>query len=216
MSNDRSDEPFLSRWSRQKRSDAKPAPPLEPVQAEDPPLDLATLPKIDELTADSDIAAFMQKGVPEALRQLALRRIWSLDPAIRDFVEVAENQWDFNAQGGIYGLFQELAPDTDVSVWMAQATSSLTPAPSVAPVDEPVALAAGREVDLAQGATDEKLTNPKSETIIDPIRQSEANIAETGKSVATGGASSEVSERLVYANFLPIAKRRRHGGAAPE
>ena len=216
MSNDRSDEPFLSRWSRQKRSDAKPAPPLEPVQAEDPPLDLATLPKIDELTADSDIAAFMQKGVPEALRQLALRRMWSLDPAIRDFVEVAENQWDFNAQGGIYGLFQELAPDTDVSIWMAQATSSLTPAPSVAPADEPVALGAGREVDPAQGATDGKLTNLKSETIIDPIRQSEANIAETGKSVATGGASPEVSERLVYANFLPIAKRRRHGGAAPE
>jgi predicted HNH restriction endonuclease len=59
------------------------------------------------------------------LQKLALRKTWNLDPAIRDFVEVAENQWDFNMPGGIHGLYQDLAEGTDVSVWMAQATQSV-------------------------------------------------------------------------------------------
>ncbi len=216
MSNDRSKEPFLSRWSRQKRSDSNSSSSPEIVPSQDPPLDLSTLPNIDEMTADSDIAAFMQKGVPEALQQLALRRMWSLDPSIRDFVEVAENQWNFNAQDGIYGLFQELAPDTDVSIWMAQATSSLAPAPSSSPVDDPVELAVDLEERLTRGATDAKLTNPKGETIIDPISQREAVVNESEVSAATCGAPPNKSERLVYANVLPDIKRRRHGGAAPE
>lgn len=216
MSNDPSNEPFFSRWSRQKRSDVSPTSPPEIVPAEDPPLDLSKLPKVDELTADSDIAAFMQKGVPEALKQLALRRMWSLDPAIRDFVEVAENQWDFNAQGGIYGLFQELAPNTDVSIWMAQATSSLTPKPLALHEDAAVERALDHEERPGQGATDEKLTNPKRETIIDLIPNDGAVIAETGVSMPTDDVSASTSERLVNANVLPVAKRRRHGGAAPE
>jgi hypothetical protein len=128
MSNDNNDETFLSRWSRQKRQEKPKAtsPAAEPKAAEAAPdVDVSQLPNVEELTAESDITAFLQKGVPEALKKLALRRMWSLDPAIRDFVEVAENQWDFNAPGGIHGLYEDLAEGTDVSVWMAQATQSL-------------------------------------------------------------------------------------------
>jgi hypothetical protein len=128
MSNGGRNDTFLARWSRQKRLAGEPKPePAPRVEPAEPEVDLSKLPKIEDLTADSDITAFLQKGVPVALQRLALRRMWSLDPAIRDFIEVAENQWDFNAVGGVAGLFEEIAPDTDLTAWLAQAAPSLLP-----------------------------------------------------------------------------------------
>ncbi|HEY7999786.1 MAG TPA: DUF3306 domain-containing protein, partial [Pseudolabrys sp.] len=43
-----------------------------------------------------DIRAFLQPGVPPDLSRAALRRAWSSDPAIRDFIGLVENGWDFN------------------------------------------------------------------------------------------------------------------------
>jgi len=34
----------------------------------------------------------------------ALRRAWSTDLAIRDFIGLSENSWDFNAPGGVPGF----------------------------------------------------------------------------------------------------------------
>jgi hypothetical protein len=34
--------------------------------------------------------------VPAELTRIALRRAWASDPAIRDFIGIAESQWDFN------------------------------------------------------------------------------------------------------------------------
>ena len=53
--------------------------------------EIAALPPIESLAADSDITAFLRKGVPQALRNAALRRIWLLDPKIRDFVGEARD-----------------------------------------------------------------------------------------------------------------------------
>ena len=50
-------------------------------------------------TADSDLSAFLRKGVPAALKNAAMRQMWSLDPAIRDHVGPAEYAWDFNTPG---------------------------------------------------------------------------------------------------------------------
>ena len=47
------------------------------------------------ITAETDIRAFLQKGVPAQLTRAALRRAWVADPNIRNFREIAENQWDF-------------------------------------------------------------------------------------------------------------------------
>jgi hypothetical protein len=42
--------------------------------------------------------------VPEPLRNAALRRMWSLDPKIRDFVsEAREYAYDWNVPGGVPG-----------------------------------------------------------------------------------------------------------------
>ena len=35
--------------------------------------------------------------MPEDLARVALRRAWATDPAIRDFIGLSENSWDFNA-----------------------------------------------------------------------------------------------------------------------
>ena len=80
-------EAFLSRWSRLKRTEkqagqdrAAPDPAEEPGQtdagSEVPP----DLPAIDSLDEDSDFSVFMQQGVPDDLRQMALRKLWRISP----------------------------------------------------------------------------------------------------------------------------------------
>jgi hypothetical protein len=115
-----SEQDFLGRWSRRKR-DARAGPePDQPVRPPDtlqagpavatersiaePEIDLSTLPPIDSITAASDVAAFLRNGIPQELTRAALRRAWSADPAIRDFVGLAENAWDFNDPNAIPGF----------------------------------------------------------------------------------------------------------------
>jgi hypothetical protein len=71
--------------------------------------DPTSLPAIETIGADTDITPFLQAGVPEELTRSALRKAWAKDPAIRDFIGIAENQWDFNDPDGIPG-FGPLAP----------------------------------------------------------------------------------------------------------
>ncbi|WP_052763886.1 DUF3306 domain-containing protein [Microvirga massiliensis] len=74
---------------------------VEPTLTEE---ELAALPKIEEISAQTDIAGFLRKGVPEALRNAALRRMWSVDPAIRDYVgDARDYAWDWNTPGGVPG-----------------------------------------------------------------------------------------------------------------
>ena len=112
-----SDEDFLKRWSRRKREVAKeeaaraPAPdaaaeapePLAPDKTETQ-FDPASLPPIESITALSDVTAFLQTGVPAELTRAALRRVWTADPAIRDFVGLAENAWDFTDPNAMPGF----------------------------------------------------------------------------------------------------------------
>ncbi len=70
-----------------------------------PPLfDLASLPPIESIAADTDIRAFLAPGVPPELARAALRRAWAADPKIRDFVGLADYDWDFNAPGSMAGF----------------------------------------------------------------------------------------------------------------
>jgi Protein of unknown function (DUF3306) len=62
------------------------------------------LPSVDTITVDTDIRAFLKSRVPAELTRAALRRAWSSDPAIRDFIGIAENQWDFNDPTAIAGF----------------------------------------------------------------------------------------------------------------
>ena len=120
-------EGFLRRWSRRKREVAQPSPTQRPDRpaselpvgsvaqetaaasatgaiSSDSLVDLAKLPPIDSITAATDIRPFLAPGVPAELTRAALRRAWAADPAIRDFIGLAENQWDFTAPGGVPGF----------------------------------------------------------------------------------------------------------------
>ena len=208
MSNDRDDEPFLSRWSRQKRSRPQPAAPA--ATNKELPLDPSTLPNIDDLTEGSDFAAFMQKGVPEALQRLALRRMWSLEPSIRDFVEVAENQWDFNAPGGVYGLFQEIEPGTDMSVWLAQATSSIAPPEKTTEIGtrEHEAVAEQAAVSRSQRPV------PSPDMVEETTGGNLHGIAHTEGSVSPSPDLSPTTDSE-NTHKREHTRRRRHGGAVP-
>lgn len=62
------------------------------------------LPPIESIVAESDVRAFLAPGVPAELTRAALRRAWSTDPKIRDFIGLSENSWDFNDPGAIPGF----------------------------------------------------------------------------------------------------------------
>ena len=119
-------ENFLKRWSKRKLAErdrskdehaANQQPPVEhdASAAEPPQIDgmvktsdetfgLADLPPIDSIAANTDVTAFLRPGVPPDLTRAALRRAWTSDPAIRDFVGLVENGWDFNNPSAMAGF----------------------------------------------------------------------------------------------------------------
>jgi hypothetical protein len=87
------------------------------------PFDLGSLPSIGSITADTDIVAFLRSGVPTELTRAALRQAWTSDPAIRDFIGIADNQWDFNDPNGISGFGRLDAAESGVT-FLAQLSST--------------------------------------------------------------------------------------------
>jgi hypothetical protein len=69
-----------------------------------PSFDPASVPPIEAIAADTDIRGFLAPGVPPELTRAALRRAWAADPKIRDFVGLADYDWDFNAPGSMAGF----------------------------------------------------------------------------------------------------------------
>jgi len=137
---------FLTRWSRRKRgapadstAGDKPIPPhaserKDPertAEAGDPLVDLTNLPSIDSITANTDISGFLAPGVPEGLKAAALRRAWAADPTIRNFVGLADYDWDFNTPGAIPG-FGPLKMDDDLRREIARITGDLVSEPEPA------------------------------------------------------------------------------------
>jgi hypothetical protein len=122
-------ETFLSRWLKLKgQSDAASAPINTPSPV---PFDLASLPPLHSIVADTDMQQFMHEAVPEEVTRAALRSAWTADPAVRDFVGIAENQWDFNDHTSMPGF----GPIEAADYLATQALQSLTDAVQIAPED---------------------------------------------------------------------------------
>src|SRR5712675_916552 len=129
------DKGFLARWSQRKRqakppdretplADAK-VPPAPSAEGDaEPEFDLSSLPKLEDVTQSTDITAFLRKGVPEQLRNAALRKSWALDPAIRNYVNPAlEYAYDWNTPGGVPGS-SEIGAGMDVARLVSQIMGS--------------------------------------------------------------------------------------------
>jgi len=118
------DDTFLSRWSKRKREAlAQPADDAgaslaegvetggeQAEQGEEEPFDLSLLPDLESLTGESDIQSFLHKAVPDVLRNAALRKVWALDPAVRNYVgEALDYAYDWNTPGAIPGFGEMLS-----------------------------------------------------------------------------------------------------------
>jgi hypothetical protein len=218
-----SDEEFLARWSRRKReasaAQALPQPDV-PVEAKVPvppagraaehataEVDLSNLPPLESIDAATDITSFLRKGIPQELSRAALRRAWTVDPAIRDFVGLAENAWDFNDPTAMpgFGPLDYSPEQLDALVrrivgGVSQAAENLPDPPGV---PEDAVKSAGPEPDLAQGA--------------DPV---EAMVdLRTPDSMTTESHSASAAPRPPVAVQVESeetgVRRRTHGGALP-
>ncbi len=154
MSEDEPAEGFARRWSRLKRAPqaesvvapAAPAPPVpeEPVEIP-PPADSIPL---------EDITAWLGKRLPDGWREVALRRMWSADISIRDFVGPADYAWDWNVPGGAPGWEPMRVADNVVRLLARAIGEEMPPVdkpaesvvvdeavtPELAPVEEPLVI----------------------------------------------------------------------------
>jgi hypothetical protein len=90
-------EAFLSRWSRLKQEQEKAAEkaaeqPGAPVPAQEP--EPPALPPVESLTSESDFRGFMHPKVGDALRRVALKKLFS-DPHfnVEDPYEAYSGDW---------------------------------------------------------------------------------------------------------------------------
>ncbi|MBI3703963.1 MAG: DUF3306 domain-containing protein [Rhizobiales bacterium] len=214
-------ENFLTRWSRRKLEPADEKVPAQPPQTTDaspageeaakaaamasarqgeaaalPEFDVSQLPSLDSIGANSDIRAFLQAGVPAALKHAALRRAWSSDPAIRDYIGPNENFWEGVGMDNVPG-FGALDPGVDVKKLVAEVFGDAEPtqhtdgsAPAEANVPAPIAN------ESTPTETKKQLTQNT-----DPLLQRDANVA------------SQYDESRERAE---ATKGRRHGSAMPQ
>lgn len=199
------EEEFLARWSRRKRAEKSNAPLAETVgpageaavpspRAEaEADVDLGSLPSIDAITAGTDITAFLRKGVPQELMRRALRRAWSADPAIRDFVGLAENAWDFNDPNAMPGFGPLDCSQAELAAWVDRIIGGLRNAAGTLP-DTPTPLQESSGVPEADVVHSAVLTEERAQ----------AAVAER----ATRPATQLTME-------ADTVRRRTHGGALP-
>ena len=213
---------FLSRWSHRKReSVAQPEktdggeesthqvrgretdsdiPASRSAAPSVPEFDVGSLPPIESIGADTDISGFMRKGVPAALRTAALRRAWSADPTIRDFMGPTENYWDAAGPDGVPG-FGDLDPNLDVKRLVSELFGEVAPERA-----KPDALTS------ASGSA------PSGEICDDGGKAAH----ESQESRASKESENRChTENAATQNKLPQAQlaqkiSRRHGGAMPE
>ncbi len=105
--NQKDDQGFLDRWSRRKRGsdalsseDTASHPPTETHATAEPDAEaqrrlVESLPDVDSLTEESDFTAFLQQGVPDELRQRALRKLWRLNPVFANLDGLNDYDLDY-------------------------------------------------------------------------------------------------------------------------
>jgi hypothetical protein len=215
-------ENFISRWARLKRkadiqcrtepgdpllfpeADASPAVAeatfAQPrIDAVDELFDPASLPSIETITVNTDIRGFLQSRVPAELTRAALRQAWASDPAIRDFIGIAENQWDFNDPDSIPG-FGPLLESDNLPGLLAQALGRHDKLAGMIP-EMPVSV----EPSLPAETCDEPVApDDKSQQLFD------------GSSPGSGEGAATGNDRVAEENEMDkLPRHRSHGSALP-
>lgn len=242
-------ENFLERWSRKKaeaehetghaanapaepRHTGDPAPRPSTAAGANPTspaipkaeFDIASLPSLESITKSTDIRAFFTPGVPADLTRAALRRAWATDPAIRDFVGLQENDWDFTKPDSIPG-FGDIPPDFDVKKLVAQIFGEPDEAP------EPVAATAQlptppetQPIQIADGSEPSAVPNavPLDSKDVDSGRQIPTGVATSFASAETEGDLVQRNNDTASHNSISETRSaepktsRKHGSALPK
>ncbi len=167
--------------------------------AVEPLFDPDSLPPIESIAADTDIRAFLAPGVPPELSRAALRRAWAADPKIRDFVGLADYDWDFNAIGSMAGF----GPLEMTEELRAIALRIIGPPPVAETATDP-----------AEGIDFSKQGNPHGENtvLVHNIPAQEPHDPSTARDpyVAAAQKSPDATEKS------RLVVRQRHGGALPK
>lgn len=136
---------FAARWSRRKiearqktLQEETKSNPLEEKEfaaaspgSRDAEVDLADLPPIEAINNTTDLTPWLAKKVPDVWRVAALRKVWSSDPGISQFIGPADYAWDWNAPDGVPG-FGPLQALDDVAKLLDQAIGPQSSQESVA------------------------------------------------------------------------------------
>jgi len=219
------DKGFLARWSQRKRgakrdSDApatEAAIPAEPVAEAEPEFDLSSLPKLEEMTATTDITGFLRKGVPEHLRNAALQKSWALDPAIRNYVSPAlDYAYDWNTAGGVPGS-SEIGAGMDVARLVSQIMGNgESGVDSLASDSEP---GKAPPSDSAQASDDSAAQKAGPELATEALRLTDERIPMAQKPAKPEELATSEGQREVEASpsesAAPQQAVRRHGSAKP-
>jgi hypothetical protein len=213
------DKSFLARWSQRKQEAKHPEPKQDvPAVASDvasgavaeaeAEFDLSSLPKLEELTETTDITAFLRKGVPEHLRNAALRKSWALDPAILNYVNPAlEYAYDWNTPGGVPGN-SEIGTGMDIARMVSQIMGGEPPAEPSNPAIDP---AIERESAAAPSIEPDPSPEPRQDHPVQFLKLGEqAGFPEGGNVEAGQAAQSEAADPAA-----PQPPVRRHGSAKP-
>jgi hypothetical protein len=197
---------FISRWARLKqRNQATVAQPRPDTPAAEP-FDPASLPSIESIVANTDITGFLQSCVPAELTRAALRQAWTSDPAIRDFIGIAENQWDFNDPTAMPGFGPMLEGDR-LPELLAQALGGRDKLAALIP-EIPVS-----SVESLPGATDYELAaagqNEQRTFDVSPPAERVAGLPDTsGGQDGTAGHDDAAEQDI-------SPRGRSHGSASP-
>lgn len=228
MSGQDEEKGFLSRWSERKREAAQPKSEVPEKTAEEPKLpavtdddaeeafDLSSLPKLEEITANTDIATFLRKGVPDGLRNAALRKFWALDPAIRNYVNPAlDYAYDWNTPGGVPGN-GEIAAGTDIAKMVRQIMGSDSgendsPPQNTSTSGEDVARVGHERPEIVAPQDAEPDFPPRSVRLSEATSPAKPEIADS--EVPNHSAGSE--DASAKDSSASQQKVRRHGTAKP-
>lgn len=238
MSDDDSEAGFLGRWAKRKaqvraQENAEPAESVVPqgelpskqtapktAEEEAEPFDLASLPSLDDITASTDVTAFLRREVPEFLRNAALKRAWAADPGIRDYVNPAmEYAYDWNVIGGVPGS-GELEAGYDAASQVAQMFSTRVKVKDEKTDEESYTLVAGVSADSLPEADERPATDPapsaefaavaiRLSTDVELVKPEQKQIIVACEPGSPGRAAADFPS-------LSAGARRRHGGAVPD
>ena len=197
----KSDDSFLSRWSARKAqiakgelvADEKPAPTVKEVNegeldngeeaklSDQELLEKYELPDPEDLADESDLTQFLDGDLPERLRQMALRRLWRLNPLfghVCDMVEYGEDYTDaatvmegmqtaYQVGKGYEKKVKEIAEVADNEIADPEATDSENLDTEAADSENPDAEAAESEIEEIETLDSEVEAEQLDEKTID-------------------------------------------------